>query len=493
MRIFNGFVLSVGCAFVCAEAAHAQFRGGLDWSTAGGDAQRSSWVRSDPKVSVERISKPGFGLAWKIKLSAEPSVALTFDRYIGYRGFRSFAFLGSASGELTTIDTDLGRIEWQKKLQSGPMARTSGACQGGMTANVARPTVVAFPGAPGGRGGGGGRGGPAKSDVGQSGEGAVTIKAALAAADAAAAARGRGAAPGGPGRGPRKPDFLSAVSSDGMYHAVYISNGEEPNPPISFLPANANARQLTVVSDDVYAATSNGCGGAPNGVWALDIATKEVKHWTPPAGDIAGGGFAFGPDAKIYAATTSGDLVALDPKKLEAQGVYRAANETFSAAPVVFEYKTKTMIAAPTKEGRIHLVDAAALTGAAFPGSVAGALASWQDAGGTRWIVAPSKDSVAAWKVAEQGDAAALQAGWTSAEMPSPLAPIVVNGVVFAVSNSPSAVLHALDGATGKELWNSGKTMTAAVHIGGLSASGSQIYLGTSDGTIYAFGFPIEH
>jgi outer membrane protein assembly factor BamB len=54
-------------------------------------------------------------------------------------------------------------------------------------------------------------------------------------------------------------------------------------------------------------------------------------------------------------------------------------------------------------------------------------------------------------------------------------------------------VLHALDGATGKELWNSGKTMTAAVRIGGLSGSGSQIYLGTSDGTIYAFGFPIEH
>lgn len=495
MRIFNGFVLSFGCAFIWTGAAHAQFRGGPDWSTAGGDAQRSSWVRSDPKISVEKITKPGFGLTWKIKLASEPSVGLTFDRYIGYRGFRSFTFLGSASGELTAIDNDLGRIEWQKKLSGGSAGRASGACQGGMTANVARPTGTAFPGgAPAGRGGGGGRGGPAKSDVGQPGEGAVTIAAAFANAEAAAA-RGRGGAPGpgGPGRGPRMPDYLSAVSSDGMYHAAYVSNGEEPNAPVSFLPANANARQLTVVDNVVYAATSQGCGGAPNGVWALDIATKEVKHWTPPAGDIAGGGFAFGPDAKIYAATSGGDLVALDPKKLEVQGVYRAANEVFSGSPVVFEYKTKTMIAAPTKEGKIHLVDAAALTGKAFPGAVAGALASWQDAGGTRWIVAPSKDSIAAWKVDAQGDAAALATGWTSAEMASPLAPIVVNGVVFAISNSPSAMLHALDGATGKELWNSGKTMTAAVRIGGLSGSGSQIYLGTSDGTIYAFGFPIEH
>jgi hypothetical protein len=47
--------------------------------------------------------------------------------------------------------------------------------------------------------------------------------------------------------------------------------------------------------------------------------------------------------------------------------------------------------------------------------------------------------------------------------------------VVLAVSNSPNAILHALDGATGKELWNSGKSMAAAVRIGDLSAIGSQV------------------
>jgi outer membrane protein assembly factor BamB len=107
--------------------------------------------------------------------------------------------------------------------------------------------------------------------------------------------------------------------------------------------------------------------------------------------------------------------------------------------------------------------------------------------------VAPSKNSIEAWKVVGEGDAPALERGWTSAEMASPLAPMIVDGVVFAVSNSPTAVLHALDGATGKELWNSGTTMSAAVRISGLSGSASQLYLGTSDGTIYAFGFPIEH
>lgn len=77
-----------------------------------------------------------------------------------------------------------------------------------------------------------------------------------------------------------------------------------------------------------------------------------------------------------------------------------------------------------------------------------------------------------------------------------PLLPIVVNGVVFAAAageyRSP-AVLYALDAATGKELWSSGSAITSFVKSGGLSAGGGQIYLGTNDGTLYAFGFPMEH
>ena len=94
--------------------------------------------------------------------------------------------------------------------------------------------------------------------------------------------------------------------------------------------------------------------------------------------------------------------------------------------------------------------------------------------------------------------------------MVSPLPPMVINGVVFAVSSgefrsggamtaaqraqkSAKAVLYALDGDTGKELWNSGNTITSFVHSGGLSGGGSQLYLETYDGMLYAFGFPIEH
>jgi hypothetical protein len=527
MRMFNASVtLSLGCALVWTAGALAQGRGGGgDWTTTGGDGQRSNWVRSDPKISLEHFQKPGFALAWKIKLNGEPSIASTLDRYIGYRGFRSYAFVGSASGELTAIDSDLGRVEWQKKLSASAAARASTGCPAGMTANVTRPTSVMIAGSGRGNAGGAGRGG-AKSGVGEPGEGAITLAPPLnpgAAGPANAGRGGRGAQGGGapfapatpgtqaliPGAGgaPADPNagrrgggggfgrqgsFLYALSNDGMFHSMYVSNGDEPKPPVQFVPASANARDLTMVDSVVYAATAGGCAGAPNGIWALDTTSSQLSKWTTTA-DVAGSGFAFGPDATVYAATTSGDLVSLEPKTLQVKSVYRASGQSFGSAPVVFQYNTKLMVIAATQDGHLHLVDGASLTGAAYPGVITGGLASWEDASGTRWILGPSKDAVASWKVVEQEGALALQSGWKSAEMASPLAPIIVNGVVFTVSNSPSAVLHALDGTTGKELWNSGKTMTSAVRTSGLSGAGSQIYIGTSDGMIYAFGFPIEH
>ena len=110
-----------------------------------------------------------------------------------------------------------------------------------------------------------------------------------------------------------------------------------------------------------------------------------------------------------------------------------------------------------------------------------------------RWFAAHTKDAIGGWKLDGEGDTLTLQPGWTSRQIASPLSLMVVNGIVFAAANSSSPVLYALDGSTGSELWNSGKTMTAPVRSSGVSGSGGQVYLGTSDGTIYAFGFPIEH
>src|SRR4029077_3000320 len=120
---------------------------------------------------------------------------------------------------------------------------------------------------------------------------------------------------------------------------------------------------------------------------------------------------------------------------------------------------------------------------------------------------AVTNGAVVAWKVVEQNGAMALEPGGVSRDLVSPLPPLVINGVVFAVSSgearakdskmtaaqrmkaSVPAVVYALDASNGKELWNSGKTITSFAR-GGVSGGAGQIYLGPHDGVFDFFGCP---
>ena len=527
-------ILCCACVLSSIGIAEAQFgRGGAEWMTAGSDAQRSSWIPSDFKISKTSLEKPGFQFLWKVKLTNDAvqlnslTPAVLMDRYIGYRGFRSLAFLGGSSNSLFAVDTDLARIEWQTRPPLPAPPAGSPGCPGGLTANLARPTSVEYPPSGASGGGLGGRGGPARSGVGEAGEGAVTIPAALAAA--AAGARAPNPVPN-----IRPLAVIYAVTGDGMLRTLYISNGQEAGEAIPFLPPNSNARGFIVLGDTAYAATES-CKGASSGVWALDLVSRKVSRWQPATGAVAGSaGPAFGPDRTVYVTTTAGAVAALDPGTLQTMQTYSAGSE-FTSSPIVFPYRGKNLIAAATRDGRIHLLDSASLGSKALFGTPAystagfepGALATWQSVDGVRWLLAAASGppspgfapangavtngAIAAWKVSERNGAISLDPGWTSRDMLSPLTPIIINGVVFAVSSgefrsdgvalsaserarrSSPAVLYALDAASGKVLWDSGKTVTSFVHSGGLSGGPSQLYLDTFDEKLYAFGFPIEH
>lgn len=509
--------------------------------TAGFDAQRSSWVRNDAKISPESMAKPGFTLVWKMKLENAPrqmngvTPPTLLDFYIGYRGFRTLGFFGVSSGKVVAVDTDLARLEWENKYPSSG-AGTPG-CPGGITASVTRPTNTAYPPAPFGRGIG--RGTPAKSGVGDPHQGSVVLS--MLASRPAPPPRPQPAKPvaGALAENPFAPriQYAVALSGDGKLHSLWVSNGNETKPGIDFLPPNANASGLVVYDNAAYVATTGNCGEAGNGVWALDLKTNKVNHWKTSK-DVAGSaGPAIGPDGTLYVAAGS-DLVALSPKALETMAIYKASGGDFTATPVVFEFRGRDLIAAPTADGRLHLLDTARLNGDkpvarsdaySAPGYAAGALASWLDPAGVRWILAPAGGNIAsaagfkaaggdvkngaivAWKVVDKDGMPTFEPGWVSRDMISPLPPIVVGGVVFAVSSgefrsndpkvtaaqraqrSGKAVLYAFEAISGKELWNSGNTITSFVHSGGLAAGGSRVYVSGYDGTQYAFGFPIEH
>jgi outer membrane protein assembly factor BamB len=104
-------------------------------------------------------------------------------------------------------------------------------------------------------------------------------------------------------------------------------------------------------------------------------------------------------------------------------------------------------------------------------------------------------------KLADAGSALSLEPGWVSHNLSAAATPLIVNGVVFTLaSGAPTtatgrgtpAVLHAYDGGTGKRLWNSGTGMTAFASPRSFWSNGGQVYVGTHDGTLYAFGFNDE-
>jgi putative pyrroloquinoline-quinone binding quinoprotein len=540
MRKLGLGVVVLGASVVaCSPLLYAQRP--ADWMTVGNDAQRSSWVRRDAKISVEALRKPGFDLIWKIKLNeAKQSGTLTppalLDFYISYRGFRSLGFVGGSSGTVTGIDIDLARVEWEKRFPSTAAGASSG-CPGGMTSSVTRPTVAGYPGT--GGFGSFGRSTPAKSGVGEPYEGAVTLKEREARLAAAATlpppttASRRTAPP----TNPYAPTvlYVHAITADGKFHSMYVSNGDEPNPPVAFLPRNANARGLIVFDKTAYVATVNNCGGAANGVWALNLESQKVSQWKSNGEVIGATGFAVGPEGTLYVASSSGALVALEPRTLSVKGTYKAGSN-FSSSPIVFEYRDKDFVAVTTSDGRLHLLDAEEVSGPpvattkpfSSSGFAIGSLASWQDSAGTRWILAPAGGAVAsgggfasngeitngaivAFKLVEENATHVLQPGWVSRDMVSPLPPTIVNGVVFGLSSgefrsddgrmteaqrvqrSSKAVLYALDAATGKELWNSGSAIASFVSTGGLAAGGGRVYVGGQDGAQYVFGFPMEH
>jgi hypothetical protein len=300
------------------------------------------------------------------------------------------------------------------------------------------------------------------------------------------------------------------------------------------------------VDTTLYATTTGNCGGAPNAVWAIDLASegKPVVSWKSNGGPIVGR-LAFATNGTILVAvgpgTVTGDgkvnaIVSLDPRTLQVKDWFTQPGVEFVTGPSVFKQGEREVVAAATKDGKVLLLDAASLGGAnhstplaasaAALATVAGnALATWQEltiaaaaapaapatttppAGGfaaptppappvvtygTRWILAPTASGIVALKVNEAGGSLTLERGWSAANLASPETPIVVNGVVFALSTgrpAAPAVLKAFQGTTGKLLWDSKTTMKSPASPGSFWSALSQIYVGTNDGTLHTFGF----
>jgi hypothetical protein len=541
MTALGRAIAGVTAAALMLGVVYAQGRGGQNWNTISADAQRTSWLRTETRISADALrgaQAGGFQLLWKVNPQNQPRQANTLTQplilgnLISHLGFKALAFIGASADIVYAYDYDLAKVYWTQKLSTAAPNQTSTPlCPGGLT-TITRSTPLTQSAVPS-------RGGP---PIG----------------------------PPGGGRGPQTgvnpanlpiTNAVWAISSGGMVHALNPHIGVDLRAPARIVPAGAKVVGSVLVDNVLYAVTTDGCGGAPNGVWALDVSGEGPS---PPATSWATGGPTIAGDAGptlslngvVYVATGAGTgqfanaIVALDPKTLQPRGWF-TGTAPFATSPVAFNLGGRDVVAAAGRDGRLYLLDGAAPGGAdhrtplarsavysSASDASAGSLTTWQDAEGVRWLLVASSGpttgdakfptangavtngAIAAFRLTSVrgGDPGVSQAGsttiepaWTSRDLTSPATPIVLNDVVFALSSgayrtsdaqmptaqrlqrSTPAVLYALEGKSGKELWSSGRAITASVQGIGPSGQDGQVYVVAADGTLYAFGIPLEH
>ena len=520
MRITRTSLAALLCA-MSGGMLLAQGRNiGFEWPATNADAQRTGWLRLDPRIAPATMNNPDFTLLWKEKLPVTARQGLSLSQGVTANGMQVFtptSFVTSVSNTVFALDNDTGHPNFVKRFEA-TLPMPTAECPGGMTGALTRvvnlmpaPLELPAPGPPGGgyRSGIGAPGEGVPLDIGRRDGGAALRAGAPAPAPAGPRGGGGGLTAGKYG------GAMYAVTSDGALHVLGPNFLLEVEAPVAFLPPNARFSNLIAVDETLYTTTGQGCGGAANGVWSISIAAnspRTVTSWRTNGGNPVGD-IAFTTDGRLLVAIGAGQaqpggyanaIVALDAKTLKPTDWFTAPNSDFVTTPVVFTVGKRQMVAAATRDGRVLILDAASLGGAnhatplvASPSLGAGfapdALSTWESQG-TRWLLAPN-NGITAYRVVEQSGALSLEHGWTSRTLAAPTAPIIVNGVVFAAASgrpNAGATLYAFDGITGRDLWNSGQTMTSPVTSNGLWASNSQVHAATLDGTVYAFGFGLE-
>jgi PQQ-like domain len=499
--------------------AFGTFAIGANWLTFAGDPQRDGWAREETTLSAANAKD--LKLEWKIQLDNKSkelnslTAPLVVEKLVTPKGFKDAVIVAGASDDVYTVDVDDGKILWQKKFTVKPSTKPG---LGFLCPNALNATPVIDP---------------------------TMMKGTV-----------------------------HVLASDGVLHSLNTVDGEDRMPPVQFVPPDSKAWSLNLFKNNLYTTVSQGCGGTNSGVYSLDLAAADHPVKSFSTGSAGGSGIwgragaAISPEGTIYVETGDGPLdpakgeysdsfVALSSKDLSLQDYYTPANYRFlthkdldmgATSPLVFSCKGRELVAGGGKEGVLFLLDAKSLGGTDHHTALFrsprytneefnlagrgfwGALATWEDSKGVRWLYAPAQGpqtaktpefkvvngpapngSIMAFQVDEQNGNVVLTPTWRSRDMAIPEPPIVANGVVYALSNGENtqsihasgrlmtsqerastpvgnATLYAFDAATGKELFSSGKTMPGFAHFTGLAIANGHIYVTTYDNVLYSFG-----
>src|SRR4029450_11239866 len=117
-RLVTG-ATAFGIACMVAAMGAQVGRGTTEWLTAGADAQRTFWIRTDPKISVAAVSEPGFERQWSAKLDARTRGVNGLQHGVTANGVTLFvpmSIVASSSNSVYALDNDTGYIVWQRQF-----------------------------------------------------------------------------------------------------------------------------------------------------------------------------------------------------------------------------------------------------------------------------------------------------------------------------------------------------------------------------------------
>lgn len=501
---------------------------GADWLTDGGNHQRSGWQKDEHTLTKGNIKN--LKLLWKVKTDVQPHALhalmapLVVSSVPTASGKKEMVYVLGVSDTVYAIDSGAGKLVWQKHFtyQAEPPRKGLPAFLGSTT----EPKRYNFLN-PGGS----------------------TDTPVIGPVDA---------------HGDR---LLYVTDGSGTLHTLNIATGEEVGTPLKMEPSKF---ALQLYNGSILFAAHGGIVSTK-----LDDASHQVFK-TTGFGNSGGLWGRRGPaiDSQGIVWTTTGDgpydpsnpnnlILANSVVGFQFQDGVWKVKDWFTPpnwdwlrkrdldpnnTPTIFDYKGRELMAASGKECRVYLLDPRNMGGpdhheplyktelfcneaVDFQNAGSwGALSSWEDASGTRWVLVPFWGPVhsqfhfpitntpkaveggeAAFKVIEKAGKPELEPVWVSRDMHRGEPPIIANGMIFAYGSgentqqawpdiglnfdssirakkSGHATIYVLDAMTGKELWTSGDQIETFNHFSGITVDNGKIYLGTYDGYVYCFG-----
>ncbi len=450
-----------------------------DWLTYGYDPERTGWNRGETTLSKDNVSK--LAVLWTTQLSTKPTpqALATFSPPVvvsGVKtahGVKNLLFLLGADDTLFALDTDSGKVLWQKTY---PNPIKPGRAPNWLCPKTANSTPVID----------------------------------------------------------KVKGVVYFLASDGKLRSASLSDGAQRLTPTDMVAPFARVWALNIFDNVVYTTSGRGCGevtdpnstiaaaetlnpGAspptmrggraftgppldPGMVAAMDVRDpahpKLTTFYTSngrPAGPWGRGGVTRGPNNTLLLETADGfmdtasgqygiSILMLAPKATRLMDSFTPKNWRYlnskdldwSASPAVFAFGGKTLVAVSGKEAVIDLLDTSDLGGgpaenhstpfyqglqigndaaaATDPSQgIWGSLATYQTPDGRRFVYAPMwgpqstkvsafkfasgpipNGSIMALEVVADGTKVAEVPIWTSPDLVMPDPPVVANGVVYA-------------------------------------------------------------